>query len=498
MAGGGGDAKSVLQPGRNCLDIAHAGRVSVIVDAADYFHHVRQAMLNAEHRILLIGWDFDTRIPLERTRPGWEHGETLGSFLLALSRRKPRLAIDILKWDVGAVKMLFRGAALVTLIRWAMRRQITFKLDSAHPPGCSHHQKIVIIDGALAVCGGIDMTGDRWDTPEHRDEEPRRRRPNGKHYGPWHDVTMMMDGAAAAAVSKLGHDRWALATGRDLKPISDRADPWPDGLEPSFTDVDVALSRTRALYEDCPEIREIEALYLDLIASAKRFIYAENQYFTSRKIGEAIAKRMAEPDPPEIVLIGPLQADGWLEQVAMDAARVRLAQAIGKSDAGRRFRIYTPATAGGQPIYVHAKLMIVDDRVLRIGSSNMNNRSLGLDSECDATIESDDAETRATIAALRLRLLAEHLDVPVEALAGEIEAKGSMIAAIEALRGEGKTLNPLDLSAPGEVETFIADNELLDPEHADGFFEPLSQRGLFRRWRARFRQASGRKSGTER
>ena len=498
MADDGNGPETVLRVDANCWRIARADRVAVIVDAADYFSHIRQAMAKAEHRILLIGWDFDTRIALDRAKPGWEHGETLGSFLLALSKRKPGLLIDILKWDVGALKMLFRGAAIVTLIRWAMRRQITFKLDSAHPPGCSHHQKIVIIDGALAVCGGIDMTGDRWDTSEHHDDEPRRRRPNGRTYGPWHDVTMMMDGAAAKAVAALGHDRWKRATGRELKPVSDAGDLWPDGLEPTFEGVDIAISRTRAEYEDNPEIREIEALYLDLIASAKRFIYAENQYFTSRKIGEAIARRMAEPDPPEIILIGPLKADGWLEQVAMDAARVRLAQAIGKSDGAKRFRIYTPATRGGEPIYVHAKLMIVDDRVLRIGSSNMNNRSLGLDSECDATIESDDDARRETIEALRLRLLAEHLDVAPDDLAAQIGKGGSMIAAIEALRGPGKTLVPLDLSAPSEVETFIADNELLDPEDADGFFEPLSQRGLFRRWRARRRQASGRKSGTER
>ena len=73
----------------------------------------------------------------------------------------------------------------------------------------------------------------------------------------------------------------------------------------------------------------------------------------------------------------------------MDAARVRLAQVIGSADPDNRFRIYTPVTEGGDDIYVHAKIMIVDDRILRVGSANLNNRSLGLDSECDLALEAD-------------------------------------------------------------------------------------------------------------
>ena len=96
------------------------------------------------------------------------------------------------------------------------------KLDGAHPPGASHHQKIVVIDDSLAFCGGIDMTGDRWDTREHRDDEPRRITPGGAPYAPWHDATTAIEGPAAAALGELARDRWRRAGGAALAPVTGR------------------------------------------------------------------------------------------------------------------------------------------------------------------------------------------------------------------------------------------------------------------------------------
>lgn len=475
----------VLQPGRNCWVIDRANRARVIVDAADYFSTIRQAMLRAREQILLIGWDFDTRIRLdEPTRRKGDPPVRLGRFLLWLAENRPDLKIYILKWDIGALKLLGRGTSMIDAARWALNERITFKLDHSHPAGCSHHQKIVVIDDALAVCGGIDMTADRWDTSEHLDDDPRRKRPSGRLYGPWHDTTMVVDGPLARRLGELGRDRWEWANGdRPPRPAA-TAEIWPEALEPMFRDVDIAISRTRAAYDDRSGVNEIETLFIDQIAAARRFIYAENQYFASRRIAEAIAARMAAPDPPEIVLVGPLRADGWLEQVAMDATRVRLVRAIGEKDRGNRFRVYNPMTAGGQPIYVHAKLTIVDDMILRVGSANMNNRSLGLDSECDLVLDCrlrQNATACDAIAALRRRLLAEHLGVTPDQVSAELERTGSMIATIDALKHDGRTLKMLDVTHPDAAGTFIADNELLDPETPDGFFEPIARRSLFRR-----------------
>lgn len=142
---------------------------------------------------------------------------------------------------------------------------------------------------------------------------------------------------------------------------------------------------------DQEPLHQIEALYVDLIARARRWFYAESQYFASRKVAEAIAKRLAELDGPEFVIVHPTSAQGWLEPLAMNFARARLVEALHEHDPHRRLRLYHPYTASGEPIYVHAKVTVIDDDVLRIGSSNFNNRSLRLDTECDVVIDAHGA-----------------------------------------------------------------------------------------------------------
>ena len=490
------DIKPIVAAGRNCWRISRADCATVIVDAADYYHFIGQAMAGARRRILIIGWDFDTRIALEPDERG--KGETLGHFFLRLTRERGAREIDILKWNFGALKQFFRPAAVLWLYRWWRTDSIEMRFDSAHPPGCSHHQKIVVIDDSLAACGGIDISTHRWDRSDHCDHDPHRTGPDGKPYCPWHDATMLMQGPVAADLSELGRERWKNATDEDLAPIEPCDCDWPDELPAMFEDVEVAISRTHAAYRDTEEIREIEALYLDMIAAARRFIYFENQYFTSGKIAAAIAARMEEPNPPEIVLVMPRTAEGWLEQAAMDAARLKLMAAIGHKDPGNRFRIYVPVTKGGDDIYVHAKIAIVDDRLLRVGSSNLNNRSMGLDSECDMTIDAAlpaNRQTGPTIAALRHRLLAEHLGCSEMQFAEAEGQESSMVDAIEALRGEGKTLELLDMETLGATKEFIAANELLDPERPEEMLDPIAKRGLAKSW-AKGRAMFGRRQAT--
>lgn len=496
------DIAPVVQEGHNCWRIARANRVSVVVDAADYFHYVRELCEEAQNLLLFIGWDFDSRITLE---PGDRSRRVLLSgFFLRLARRNPKRRIAILKWRFGAQKQFLRPSSAWTLARWAVTRAIEFKFDGAHPAGCSHHQKIVVADDVLAICGGIDLASGRWDTPEHLDDDPKRLLPNGKAHPPWHDITMLMDGEIAGELGELARDRWNIAGGKPLPPVRQIEPQWPEDVPVLFEKVDLAIARTRAPYGDVEEVREIETLYLDMIAAAKKFIYIENQYLTSAKIAAGIATRMGEANPPDIVVVMPRWAEGWLEQKAMDAARVQLARAIGKVDKGDRFRIYVPVTKGGTDIYVHAKLMIVDDRILRIGSANLNNRSLGLDSECDMVLDcalSANMGCEKAISELRTRLLAEHLGVDEEVVAATFVQSGSLVDTVEALRGEGKTLELLDLEKPGPLDKLIAENELLDPEHADGFLEPLQQRGLRKRWRegrARIAKRLGRRGATSR
>ncbi len=470
-----------------------ASRAHVVVDAAAYFGLMQQAMLAAKQRIMMIGWDFDTRVRLGPGRRWWNrhrkrrHPARLGALVVWLANRR-RVEVRVLKWNFGALKFVFRGTMVFDLIRWWRNPRIDFKFDSAHPLGCSHHQKIVVIDERFAVCGGIDMTSDRWDTPQHLDDDPRREKPNGKTYGPWHDATMMVEGDAAAALGELGRARWARAGGTPMEPCAPQDESaWPKKLDAEFNDVELGIARTVAAYHGDEAVHEIEDLFAEHIGRAQRFIYAESQYFASRKVAEALAKVLARPDPPEVVLINPLSAEGWLEQAAMDGARVRLLHAIAEKDHARRMKVFIPVTAKGVPIYVHAKLMIVDDAILRIGSANMNNRSMGLDTEADVFIDSarpanDRDEVRAAICRLRHQLIAEHCGLDTKEAAFLLDNAPSMAAMIEATDRTGKRLEPFQLRPLSDAEIAVADNALLDPERPEQLFEPFSQRrGLFRK-----------------
>ncbi|WP_206245263.1 phospholipase D-like domain-containing protein [Novosphingobium terrae] len=488
----------LLETGRNCWRVEAAARASVIIDADDYFKAARAAMLKAKKQILLVGWDFDARI---RFGGDIDDGapNRVGAFLSWLVRRTPGLQIYILRWDTGAIKTLFHGQTLLRIAQWLRDPNIHFRLDAHHPPAGSHHQKVVVIDDDVAFCGGIDMTARRWDTREHADTEARRVDPDGKAYGPWHDASTLLQGPVAAALGDMCRERWTISGGDRIAPVAQGADCWPDETEADFLNVEVGIARTVPDMADQQPSHEIEDLYVDLIARAKRWVYAESQYFASRKVAEAIAKRLAEADGPEFVIVHPTSAQGWLEPVAMDSARARLVEALREGDPHGRLRLYHPFTAQGEPIYVHAKVTVIDDTVLRVGSSNFNNRSLRLDTECDAVIDAGrPANTQAVhaIAGIRNSLLAEHLGTDCQTIETTIERTGSLIATVEQLRGEGRSLRPYEVPDLDAVRTWLADNKILDPEGPGEMFEALSRRKpLLSRLRPHLHREDGNLSG---
>lgn len=479
MSGG-----SLFRPGDNCWRVEPAEELSIIVDADEYFGAIREAMMAAERLILLVGWDFDAGTTLGH--PDVDDGapQKIGDFIIWLARRKPDLEIKILLWSPALLASWMRLSNLPYLLRWKMHKRITVRLDGRHPLGSSRHQKMLVVDDRTAFCGGIDVTLDRWDTREHFDDNRSRRRPNGSHYGPWHDISSKFTGAAARSLGELCRMRWKRAGGEDIRPVSDlgRRTEEP-GKGYSFGPVNLAIARTEPTHGEEPRVAEIERLYVDMIMSARKLIYAESQYFASRAVAQSLARRLAELDGPEVILINPLASDNWLGAIAMDTARARLRESIRRHDPWNRFRIYHPVTTRGQAIYVHSKLMIIDDEFVRVGSSNINNRSMRFDRECDVAFEAHgDEGLRGRIAHFRSDLLGEHLGVPASEVDKAIGIAGSAIGGVEALRqtAVGKSLRSYETPVISDIEKWLADNELLDPEGPEEIFEPIERRGLFR------------------
>ena len=247
----------------------------------------------------------------------------------------------------------------------------------------------------------------------------------------------------------------------------------------------LVVAHVRQLFGDGDAgVQEIEALFVSQIGRARRFIYAESQYFASRAIAEAMCARLSADDPPEIVIVNPATADGWVESTVMDPARDRLMQQIRETDRHGRFHIFVPYS-GETAIYVHAKLLIVDDEILRIGSANFNNRSMGLDSECDTFIDCARPGNEGCsegIRALRHSLLAEHCGLDQGEVAGLIEKAGSMAGMIAALGpGRRRHLRAFEPKERTELEEEMVDRPLLDPEDpAELYNIRPARRGLLR------------------
>ncbi|GAB3191849.1 phospholipase D-like domain-containing protein [Geodermatophilus arenarius] len=484
---------TLLVPGETCWRIERADRHAVFVDAADYFATLKRAVLRAERRVLFIGWDFDPRIRMDPRTPGRARDDRLGRVLEHAVRANPRLEIGVLQWDLGMVVALTRRMAPIVLLDRRTPDRLRFTVDTHHPLGGAHHQKIVVIDDCLAFAGGIDVTADRWDTSEHRDRHPLRHRPHTTRLrGPWHDVTSLVSGPAARAIGDLARERWESGTGEHLEPVTDVEACWPEEVETFLTDVDVAVSRTRPEYGGAELVHEIELLWLAVVAAARRTVYVETQYFANRRVAEAIAERLQEPDGPEFVVVLPRSADGWLESKAMDTARVKLFDLVTRADRYDRFRLLVPVTEERRPIYVHAKVTCLDDRLLRIGSANLNNRSMGLDTECDLSIEARTGDPRhdelaAAVLGMRHRLLGEHLGVAPEEVAAAVEEHGgSLVRAVDALmRPAGRSLVAFEAPELDPVERLLAETELLDAEHTPNRWRRVKRAFAGRRRRQR-------------
>jgi phospholipase D1/2 len=400
---------------------------------------------------------------------GWP--DALGDFLGALLASRPRLNAYILSWDFALLFALEREWLTELKLTSRMQQRLKFQLDDRHPIGASHHQKLIVIDDSVGFVSGFDLTINRWDTPEHLPGDARRRNPDGTAYAPFHDLGVVVSGHAAGALGELARERWYSATGRHARQLDTTAhgDRWPLPNGADLADVDVAIARTEPRFEDHPGVFEVRDLHLDAIAAAKTSIFAENQYFTSRTIAQALASTLERDAGPDIAIISPSTQSGWLETSTMGVLRARIHNDLVRADRHQRYRVYCPWLDGDAEaaacLNVHSKILIVDDEFLTIGSANLSGRSMGLDTECNLAIEAKgDEQISAAIAGLRNRLLAEHLARDERAVAEAVRSNRGLIAGIEALRGPGRSLKSLAALAEDDWSALVPDHSLLDPE----------------------------------
>jgi phosphatidylserine/phosphatidylglycerophosphate/cardiolipin synthase-like enzyme len=468
-----------LQPDETCWRIEQADRVAFLIDIQDYFTAVREALAGARRSIMLLGWGFDPRTRLQPDGfEGPDDPDEIGHVLLRLSRERPELDIRVLIWrsalPVAASQEFFPHRAR----RWFQDSRVQFRLDDMVPLGACHHQKVLVIDDAVAFCGSGDFGTDRWDSAAHLDVDARRIDPNFHQHAPRHEVMAIVDAAAARALAELARRRWRNATGETIAAAAiDGADPWPVSIRPHLTGARVGVVRTEPAWRGRPLVREWEALNFRSIAMAQRWLYLENQYFTAPDLVEAIARRLAEPDGPEVVLISSGRSPSYFDRFTMDRARSKAIGRLQAADVHGRFRAYSPLTAAGHPVIVHAKLSIVDDHLARVGSGNLNNRSAGFDTECELAVEADGEASSAAIGALRNRLIGHYMGRAAADIASAIARHGGLIQAIDSLNTHDR-LRPIKPLRLGQAAGFVAAYHLGDPRGVGDAWRLLKRRTM--------------------
>jgi len=463
----------LLVPGSTCWTLVQARRLALLQDAGPTFAAMAAAMESARRTIFILGWDLDSRTVL-RPEAADPAERTLLPLLCRCLDRQPELQVFVLVWDFSFIFAFEREPRPHRQLGRAHPR-LHFAMDADHGSGGSHHQKVVVVDDQVAFVGGVDLTLHRWDNPQHLPVDPRRLDGEGVLYDPFHDVHAAVAGPAAAALGELARTRWRGRRRRPAPPpilagASATLEPaaWPRDLPADARDIQVGLARTLA-GPGQPAVREIEALTLRAIAAAERWIYAENQYLTSGAVVRALAARLSgsADSTPEIVLVLPEVESGWKEQSSMGILRAEALAQLRHADRHQRLRLLTPVVSragDSRRVAVHAKVLVVDDVLAKIGSANFSNRSMGLDSECDLAVEATDDASAAFVASVRDRLLGEHLGLSPAEVGARLGADPSLLRLIDQHPdSSARTLVPTPIAGEAPFDFAVLDGAMVDP-----------------------------------
>lgn len=406
-------------------------RSGLLVDAHDYYVAFYEAVQQARRSVLLLGWQFDSDVELLRGEdlpPGASGRDfQLLRMLDRLCRERPDLEVRILAWDHSVVFALEREVLQKIVFDVTTCERFHFKFDATVPSPGSHHQKVAIVDGRVAFTGSADLCQSRWDASTHLAHDPRRSA-RGELYAPYHEVQMLLPGAPAESLVELFVDRWSRATGEtlDADALVDRR---PGGLDVGrvpttlpMPRAKVMLSRTVPIGGGSQPSREIRDLYVSVIREAERLVYVETQYLTSAAVRDALVGRMRDATRPalDVVIVLPRRPSSLKEELTIGLPQsevIDLLRSVAREE-GHGLGVYNVAAAESGDaegdrvfVYIHSKLMIVDDRFFTVGSANLTNRSMTIDSEINVSLlaETDDGEVRRAIERARNRLMGEHL-----------------------------------------------------------------------------------------
>ena len=371
-------------------------KVEILVDGSAYLPAVAEEIKNATSHVHLLGWCFSPDLHLTRD----DEPIVLRNLLSDVARE---IDVRLLVWE-GAPLPLFRPTkrdveSFMKVFRY--NTGIEAETDSCVRFKYSHHEKVIVVDDRVAFVGGIDLTfdgGDPFDTPLH---------PSHGHIG-WHDLAIRIEGPAVADVAEHFRMRWR-GPGEERLP-----DP---ALPDEVGDVELQIIRTVPEKVFGPEQNgdfSVLESYVRGLRSAEKLVYIENQFLWSPEIVSILCDKLKEPPTPGFRIVALLPAS---PNDGADVSRGAIAALIDADDGNERFLACTVYARTGplrDLVYVHAKICIVDDRWLTLGSANLNERSLFNDSEVNvATL--DENLARST----RLRLWAEHLEADESELEGD-------------------------------------------------------------------------------
>jgi phospholipase D1/2 len=383
-----------------------------IFDAGPYYERIAELLEDAEHYAIFVGWQIDSRLPFPRPfRPGRPFGlECLKEKILRIVTEKPDFHFYFLMWD-HAYFYVFERQGWQGRVWDHIHPNVHFIFDNRHPFGGSHHEKICIIDGKTALSGGIDLCDERWDTPHHFFHDPRRSLLRKiENHGPYHDIAVQVTGPICGEIQNHIRDRW--------EAISCIPFPKAPTFSHSSQAHEVYLSRTFASVDGRkPVTREIEFLFRDLIRSAEKRILLEGQYYWSKEVNDLLIAKLVEKAGTGFELIVVLADIRKLKSLTkrMSFYELQLLQELelAARTTGARLTlgspyVFPPLPNTGEspkPVYIHSKLIVVDDRYLSIGSANLATRALRLDTEINLTLEAKTEAERLHISRFSERAL---------------------------------------------------------------------------------------------